>query len=73
MINRIYTALTAAGIILLALFGIHRSGKQAGKQQQEATHNAEQLKQIKAVQERIHHAGHISNDDVRDSLRKGDF
>lgn len=31
MINRIYTYLAAAGIILLALFGIHRSGRKSGK------------------------------------------
>ena len=73
MINRIYQYLTLSIGLLLVLFGIHRSGKKSGKAQSEATHNAEQLKQIKSVQERIHKAGHISNDDVRDSLRRGDF
>jgi cAMP phosphodiesterase len=69
----IYAYLGLALTAISVLFGIHRSGKQSGKQQAEATHNAEQLKQIKEVQQRIHDAGHLSNDDVRDSLRKGDF
>ena len=68
--HRIYTYLAIAGTILLALFGIHRSGKQSGKQQAEAKTNEQILqnaKEAKAVKDTV--AG-MSDDAVRKRLRE---
>jgi uncharacterized membrane protein YhiD involved in acid resistance len=80
MINRIYTALAAAGIILLALFGIHRSGKQSGKQEQQAKHDAQEIQrqeahinEVKRHQEIISRNASTHRDDVIDSLQGGEF
>jgi predicted small metal-binding protein len=74
MINRIYAYLGFVLTALGALYGIHRSGKQSGKQQAEAKQDAEKLEQIQKMQKEIHKAGHLSNDDIRNiKMRKGDF
>jgi hypothetical protein len=73
LINRITAYLAMAGgfivTLLFAILKIRKGGADAQKLKTEQQTN----EQIIAVQKRIHEAGYISNDDVRDSLRKGDF
>ena len=79
-LNRIYTYLATAGIILLALFGIHRSGKQSGKEQQQAKHDAQEIQrqeahinEIRRHQEIIARNATTTGDDIINSLRDGEF
>jgi uncharacterized membrane protein YdjX (TVP38/TMEM64 family) len=71
--NKLTTILIAVTGITVSLFTAFMRGKSAGKQATEAKHNEQQLEAIKELQQRIHKAGDVSGDDVRDSLRKGDF
>ena len=73
VINRIYTYLAMAGGFVVTLILAFTRGKSQGKQQTEAKQNEQQLEAIKTVQKRIHKAGNVTADDVRDELRKGDF
>lgn len=55
--------------ITISVFKIRKGGADAQKLKTEQQTN----EQIIAVQKRIHEAGYVSNDDVRDSLRKNEF
>jgi hypothetical protein len=72
-LNRITAYLALAGgfivTLLFAMARIRKEGADAQKLKTEQQTN----EQIIAVQKRIHEAGYVSNDDVRDSLRKNEF
>jgi hypothetical protein len=72
-LNRITAYLALAGgfivTLLFAMARIRKGGADAQKLKTEQQTN----EQIIAVQKRIHEAGYVSNDDVRDSLRKNEF
>ena len=71
--NRITAYLALAGgfivTLLFAMARIRKGGADAQKLKTEQQTN----EQIIAVQKLIHEAGYVSNDDVRDSLRKNEF
>jgi delta-aminolevulinic acid dehydratase/porphobilinogen synthase len=69
MINRIYTALAAAGIILLALFGIHRSGKKSGKAESKANTNEQILQNQETAKTVKDTVAAMPDASVRDKLR----
>jgi hypothetical protein len=71
--NEILGWIAALSAIMLTIFTAFMRGKSQGKQQAEAKQNEQQLEAIITVQKRIHEAGYVSNDDVRDSLRKNEF
>jgi hypothetical protein len=80
MINRIYTYLAIAATILLALFGIHRSGKQSGKAQKQSEHDKQeiqrqeaQINEVTRQQKIVNDTAKLTSDDIDERLRRGGF
>jgi phage-related minor tail protein len=69
ILNDIRTYLVVTAAIVAAFIGAWLQGKKSGKQQAEAKRNEEILE----TQKRIHEAGHLSNDDIAERLRHGEF
>lgn len=70
MINRIYAYLATAAAILLALFGIHRSGKRQGREETEAEVKEQHHEALQETirQDRVVERGRADPDGMRQRL-----
>ena len=69
MLNKIYLWLGAFAAAFIAVFAIHRDGKQKGRQQVEQQQQKEVIKNVEQAKKVTDDVNRLDDDAVRDRLR----